>query len=151
MGRKYHKGRYKPKHPEKWASQDIVYRSSWELKFNKWCDNNPSVLKVASEKVVIPYFWEVDQQFHRYFVDYIIKVKTQSGEKTFLVEIKPYKEAEFWLTGKTPKKGRKKDSTWQQELLTLSKNKAKWIAATKFCKARGIEFKIITEKELFDG
>jgi hypothetical protein len=34
------------------------------------------------------------------------------------------------------------------ESLTYLKNEAKWKAASEYCKDRGWEFKIVTEKEL---
>ena len=39
--------------------------------------------------MVVPYFYEVDKKYHRYFVD--LKVTFISG-KTVLIEIKPDKE-----------------------------------------------------------
>ena len=65
-----HKGRYRVANPSKYRGDinDIIYRSSWELKFMKWCDNNTSVLEWGSETMIIPYKSPVDSKVHRYFV-----------------------------------------------------------------------------------
>ena len=70
-------GKYKPKNPTKYTgdSSKVVYRSLWEKHCFKWCDNNPQVLKWSSEEVVIPYLWDVDKRYHRYFVDLKIKFR----------------------------------------------------------------------------
>ena len=84
-------GKYKPKNPTKYTgdSSKVVYRSLWEKHCFKWCDNNPQVLKWSSEEVVIPYLWEVDKRYHRYFVD--LKIKFNNNE-TWLIEVKPDKQ-----------------------------------------------------------
>ena len=85
-----YKGRYKVANPKKYKGDltEVVYRSSWELKFMRWCDHNKNVLEWGSETTIIPYRSPVDSKLHRYFVD--LKVKYKSG-KTVLIEIKPEK------------------------------------------------------------
>ena len=34
----------------------VIYRSSWEFAFCKYCDNAPSVLRWSSEPISIPYY-----------------------------------------------------------------------------------------------
>ena len=84
-------GKYKPKNPKKYTGDytKVVYRSLWEKHAFKWCDTNPQILQWSSEEVVIPYLWDVDKRYHRYFVD--LKVKFNNGE-TWLIEIKPDKQ-----------------------------------------------------------
>ena len=145
MARKYHQGIFKPKHPEKYVGDvtNIVYRSSWELKFLNWCDTNPSVLKYASEELIIPYFSPVDQKQHRYFVDFVIMVRTRTGEiKKYAVEIKPESQT-------VPPKQRKQTRKYLTEMSTYMVNQAKWKAADEFCKSKGMEFLVLTEKHLF--
>jgi hypothetical protein len=49
-------GKFKPKNPEKYAGRgSIRYRSSWELKFMNFLDENPSIKNWASESISIPY------------------------------------------------------------------------------------------------
>ena len=61
------KGFYKIHHPEKYVGDHtrIIFRSSYELKFMKWCDFTPSVVAWGSEEVVIPYLSPVDNHIHR--------------------------------------------------------------------------------------
>ena len=89
-----YKGKFYPRNPSKYKGDttDIIYRSSWELKFMKYCDNNPNVLEWGSEEVVIPYRSPLDGKVHRYYVDFYIKVRTTKNEiKKYLIEIKPKK------------------------------------------------------------
>lgn len=140
---KYYQGKYKLKNRNKYVgdADNIIYRSSWELKFLNWCDNNPGVVKFSSEETIVPYVSPVDGRPHRYFVDF--KIVTTSG-KTFLVEIKP-------LAQTMPPKGTKKTKRFITETATFLVNQAKWEAATKYAKTRGWEFIVLTEKDLFNG
>lgn len=143
---KYHQGRFHPKNPEKYKgdSNNIIYRSSWELKFMQYCDRNENVLEYASEEFFIPYFDPTTNKVRRYFPDFIIKVKDKNGNiKKYLIEVKPKRQT---LVPKETKGKRKK--TYINEVLTYNKNLAKWKAAQEWCADRLIEFKIITEEEL---
>lgn len=143
--RKYIQGYFRPLHPEKYIGnpQNIVYRSSWELRFMKWCDESANVIQYGSEEFFIPYRSPVDNKVRRYFPDFLIKIQEQSGEiKTYLIEIKPQRQT---VQPKVPKR---KTKNWLYEMKTYSVNQAKWAAAEEWCKSRGIEFKIVTEREL---
>lgn len=143
--RKYIQGYFRPLHPEKYIGnpQNIVYRSSWELRFMKWCDESTNVIQYGSEEFFIPYRSPVDNKVRRYFPDFLIKIQEQSGEiKTYLIEIKPQRQT---VQPKTPKR---KTKNWLYEMKTYSVNQAKWAAAEEWCKSRGIEFKLVTEREL---
>ena len=143
---KYHQGRFHPRNPEKYKgdSRNIVYRSSWELKFMRYCDRKENILEWGSEEFFIPYFDPTTNKVRRYFPDFIVKIKESSGViKKYLVEVKPKRQT---LEPKQSKGKRKK--TYINEVLTYSKNVAKWKAAKEWCDDRRIEFKIITEDEL---
>jgi len=137
----FHKRKYTPIFPEKYAGDptNIIMRSSWETMFASWCDKNPSVVKWSSEETIIPYRCPTDNHIHRYFVDFKITVHTR---KTYLVEVKPYKQTQL------PEYPGKRTQRYLMESLTFMKNQAKWEAATNYAKDRGWEFKIITEHEL---
>jgi len=132
-------GRYKVANPKKYKGDiaNVVYRSLWEKYVFQWCDNNPDVKRWSSEETVIPYYYEVDKRYHRYFVDVLIVMK----EKTLLVEIKPEKET-------APPTGEKRTKRYINESLTYIKNMNKWEAANEYAKDRGWEFQIWTEKTL---
>jgi hypothetical protein len=137
---------YKPSHPEKYQGDcsNIICRSSWERKFCHWCDHNPSIISWASEEFSIPYVSPVDGRVHRYFPDYLIKVKEESGKiKTYVIEVKPKKQTV------PPKQKSRVTKSYLYECKTYAVNQAKWKAAEEFCKDRMIEFKVITEDNLF--
>ena len=136
---------YKPSFPEKYKGDpnNIICRSSWERRFSYWCDHNPSIISWASEEFSIPYYNPVKQRICRYFPDYIIKVKEQTGAiKTYVIEVKPEKQTRPPVQKKRVTKG------YLYEAQTYAVNQAKWKAAGEWCADRMLEFKIITESEL---
>jgi hypothetical protein len=147
MGRdgKYHQGRFNPRNPEKYKGdvRNIIYRSSWELKFLQWCDRNDSILEYGSEEFFIPYRDPTTGKIRRYFPDAYVKVKESSGNiKKYIIEIKPLRQTQ------PPVPGKKKKQTLITEALTYEKNCAKWEAARSWCADRMLEFKILTEHDL---
>ena len=131
-------GRYTVKNPKKYKgdSTQVVYRSLWEKHAFKWCDNNSDIVEWSSEEVVIPYLYEVDKRYHRYFMD--LKIKFRNGQ-TVLVEIKPDKETR-------PPEGQRRTKRYINEAFTYIKNQNKWDAAYEYAQDRGWEFWIWTEK-----
>ena len=90
-----YKGWFRPKNPKKYKGDatNVVYRSNWELRVMKHFDEDPNVLWWASEELVIPYRSPIDQRMHRYFPDFIARVRQKTGkEKTIVIEIKPEKQ-----------------------------------------------------------
>lgn len=116
----------------------MIYRSSWEYKFMKWCDITPSVQEWGSEEIIIPYVSPVDGKRHRYFPDFYVKI----NNKKYLVEVKPYKQTQ------EPKTQKRHTKRYINEVVTYAVNQAKWKAATEFCLDHNWEFMLITEKEL---
>lgn len=141
----FHKRKYIPVNPQKYSGDlsNIIMRSSWETRFAKWCDMNPSIVRWSSEETVIPYVCPTDNKLHRYFIDFKIKVQQKDGNvRTYLIEIKPLKQtAPPVFPGRRTKR-------YLTESYSFIKNQAKWEAATNYAKDRGWEFKILTEKEL---
>lgn len=137
-------GKYSPANPKKYKGNptEIYYRSLWELKFMKWCDCNSNVLEWGSEEIVVPYKSPLDGKYHRYFVDFYIKVNTAKGIKKYLIEIKPKKQTI------EPKVQQRKTKRYVQEVTTYIKNIAKWEAAKEYCEDRRMEFLILTEEHL---
>ena len=143
---KYNQGYFRPQNPQKYIGDpnNIVYRSGWELKFMKWCDRNENILEYGSEEFFIPYFDPTTNRVRRYFPDFIIKVREQSGEvKKYVIEIKPKRQ-----TIPPVQTSKKKTRTFINEVKTYTVNEAKWKAAREFCADRMIEFRIITEDQL---
>ena len=135
---------YKPRNPKKYKGNvnNIICRSSWEEKFCGYCDLNENIIQWGSEEFFIPYR-APDGKTRRYFPDFIIKVKENSGKlKTYVIEVKPLKQT------KAPKQRKRVTKSYLYECQTYAVNQAKWKAADEWCKDRKIEFKIITEREL---
>lgn len=138
-------GYYQVKNPQKYRGDinNIVYRSNLELKFMIWLDKNNSVIEWGSETVIVPYYLELDQKYHRYFLDFYIKIKDKDGNiQKYLIEIKPEK---FTKPPETPKN---KSKRYIKEVVQYVTNESKWKAATKFCEERKMKFLILTEKDL---
>lgn len=138
-------GRFTPKNPQKYVgdSKNIIYRSSWECKVMSWLDQNDDVVSWASEELIVPYVSPVDNRKHRYFPDFIIKVKTRDGTmKTMMLEVKPKKQTI------KPEVRKRVTKQYINEVTTWGVNQAKWKAATEYCMDRGWEFKLITEDHL---
>ena len=114
-----------------------------ERKFCQWCDMNNSIISWASEEFSIPYVSPKDNRVHKYYPDYLIKVKEKNDMiKTYVVEVKPYKQT------RPPKTPKRKTKSYLTECVTYAVNQAKWKAAKEFCEDHRIEFKVVTEKEL---
>jgi hypothetical protein len=136
------KSLYKPEY--KGNPNNIICRSSWERKFCRWCDLNENILEWGSEEFYIPYFDPTTGRVRRYFPDFIIKVREQSGEiKKYVIEVKPKRQ-----TIPPVQTSKKRTRTYITEVKTYAMNQAKWEAAKEWCKDRMIEFRIITENEL---
>lgn len=141
------KGKFKPKHPEKYIGDpsNIVYRSSYELKFCRYLDNNKNVMKWGSEEFSIPYISPMDNKYHRYFPDFIVKKKnSKGGIDTLVVEVKPKHQT----APPAPQSSKRPSKRYLNEVYAWGINSAKWEAARKFCLNKGWEFVIITEIEL---
>ena len=139
------KSRFKPSFPRKYKgnANNIICRSSWEKRFCNYCDINESIIEWGSEEFFIPYLSPKDNRVHRYYPDFIIKVKESTGQvKTYVIEVKPKKQTV------PPTKRKRVTKSYIYECTTFAVNQAKWKAAKEFCDDRRIEFKIITEKEL---
>ena len=143
------KSRYKPEYPKKYKGDpnNIICRSSWERRFCRWCDLNENILEWGSEEFFIPYFDPTTSRVRRYFPDFIIKVREQSGDiKKYVIEVKPKRQ-----TLPPVQTSKKRTRTYITEVKTYAVNQAKWEAAKEWCADRMLEFRIITENELGIG
>jgi hypothetical protein len=139
------KSKYHPENPFKYKGNfnNIICRSSWERKFCRWCDINENILEWASEEFFIPYVSPIDKRVHRYYPDFIVKMKDRFGEiKTYVIEVKPKRQT------LPPVKKSRVTKSFIYEAKTYEVNKAKWKAAKEWCEDRLLVFKIITEDDL---
>jgi hypothetical protein len=138
-------GRFNPKNPNKYLgdSTNIFWRSLWERRVMTHLDENPNVVGWSSEEIIIPYLSPVDNRWHRYFPDFLVKSRNKQGLiETIIIEVKPSSQA---VAPKTQKKVTKR---YIAEVMTYGVNQAKWKAAEEYCKDRSWKFVVVTEKEL---
>ena len=114
-----YKGRFIPRNPLKYLGDpsNIVYRSSYELKFMNWCDLNESIKGWVSEEVYIPYRNPLDNKVRKYLVDFYIEV---DNKKRYLVEVKPERFT------KPPATQKRKTKRYLEEVAQYGVNEAKW-------------------------
>ena len=138
---KSYRGLYRPTNPKKYVgnTKQIVYRSLLERRFMRYCDLNEDILYWASEELPVRYYNPLDKKYHRYFPDFV--VKTVNNDK-YMIEIKPSRQAV------KPKPPKKKTKSYMRESFEYIKNQAKWQAAKSYCDDNGMQFKLITEKDL---
>jgi hypothetical protein len=145
--RRFHQGYFRPMNPEKYIGKDVpIYRSGIECKFFRFCDGNPNVLKWSSENVKIPYWDEVTCKQRTYYVDNFVKIREGNIVKSYLVELKDYKE-----TRKPDPGSKKKKGSLLFEQFRWVTNNCKWRSAVAFAKNHKCEFLLLahTEKQGF--
>lgn len=138
-------GKFSPKNPSKYMGDvtKITYRSLWERRVMRYFDDTDGIIAWGSEEFAIPYRSPVDDRLHRYFPDFLVKIKDKDGKvKTFVVEVKPESQT------REPVIRKKVTKRYITEVMTWGVNESKWKAAKEFCTDRGWEFQIWTEKTL---
>ena len=136
---RYSQGHYKPRNPNKYVGKgSIIYRSSWELAFMNFCDDNEHVTEWASESIRIPYRHPLTGKHSTYVPDFLVVFQNKHGKRIAeLIEIKPKKQSV--LTEKLN----------SNERATVAINYAKWEAAIAWAKRNHIVFRVITEDQIF--
>ena len=140
-----YQGRYVPQNPAKYRGDptNVIYRSGWELRFMKWCDVTQAVIEWGSEEIVVPYRSPVDNNLHRYFIDFYIKVRDKAGQlRKYFIEIKPLKYT------MPPKEPTRKTRRYVEDVKTYIVNQAKWESAKSYAQKAGAQFMILTEQDL---
>ena len=140
--KKYRQGLFVPNNKDKFIGERAVYRSGLELKFFRFCDNNPKVLRWGSENIKIPYYNPLTKRTHRYHIDNYVVIKEGDKITKYCVEIKPYKQTKPPTT-----KYRKREHLLYEQKQYVT-NQAKWVAARKYCDGRNYKFLILTENEI---
>ncbi len=114
------------------------YRSGWEHSFMRFLDSNDHILQWASECVRIPYRNPITGKNTTYVPDFLITYRTKNNTvKAELIEIKP-KGQSVIAEGQRPR-----------DRAVVAINYAKWAAAQAWCKRQGLEFRVITEDDMF--
>ena len=144
---KYRQGMYKVVNKDKYKgnAEKVRFLSSYELAVFRFLDTHSSIIEWGAEEFIIPYFSSADGKKRRYMIDVYCKYKNRKGEIIQeLIEIKP-----FCQTQPPINKTTKHKQVYLQELYTYSVNTDKWKAATKYAKERKMQFRILTEKDIF--
>ena len=129
-----------PQNKQKYVgdSQKIICRSLWERTVCKFCDDHPSIIKWSSEEIAIPYFHPIDNRVRNYYPDFLIQFQQKEKLCLWMDEVKPKKQTML------------KENASKNEKYTWVVNNAKWEAAKTYCTKNNIEFKLLTEKELYN-
>jgi hypothetical protein len=137
---KYANGKYQIQNPAKYVgNKSPTYRSGWEHTFMTFCDNNPNILQWASEAIHISYRNPLTGRNTIYVPDFLIVYNDANGQRhAEVIEVKPVKETSLQEAGRSPR---------AQAAAIL--NMAKWEAARAWCKAQGLHFRVVTEKDIF--
>jgi hypothetical protein len=147
-----YKGRFKPKNPHKYKgdASKIIYRSLWELKVFRKCDEHPDIVEWQSEEVIVPYQHPIKGRIARYYPDLVIKKRIAENQfQTIMIEIKPKKQTSMPnpINKHNTPSGRV-SRRYLNESATYAVNRAKWDAAEKYCRERGWVFSIMTEDHI---
>jgi hypothetical protein len=139
---RYKQGYYTCNNIEKYLGNpgNIRYLSGLELLCFRYLDNNKNVLKWGSEIIQIPYFDKSTNKKRIYFVDiYAEFINNNNNITKAIIEIKPLKQTQ-------PPNVRGKG--YQKRLCDYIKNISKWEYAKAYAKSNGMDFFILTEKQL---
>jgi hypothetical protein len=139
MARRYQQGFFQMTNPGKYVGSRAPYaRSSWEVKTMMLFDTHPNVIQWASEEIGIPYISPVDNRKHTYYPDFMVRyIDGNNQEHVELIEVKPQSQSTLEHARSAADKA------------ALNINAAKWDQARKWCKAKGIKFRIVTENNIF--
>jgi hypothetical protein len=140
MPRRFAQGRFALKNPSKYmGTKDPLYRSSWEFAFMKFCDESTAIAKWASEAVRIPYRNPLTGRYTIYVPDFFINYVDKGGQAhAEIVEIKPQNQSLKEKVGKN-----------LNNQASYILNRAKWEAATVWCRQKGLRFRVINETDIF--
>jgi len=136
-----YKTRYTLKNPAKYVGNKTILtcRSLWERRVCKFFDEMPQVTKWSFEELHIPYVHPVDKEIHNYIPDFLVQIESNKNKQNLLIEVKPKKQVKL------------KESASKGDRTLFAINSAKWKAAQKYCEKHNMQFKILTEEELFRG
>lgn len=159
--RTYKTGTYEMKHPEKYVGKSKPYfKSSYEERMMYWLDMNNKVIEWSYEPQYIEYLNQVptnapdwmralvDFKVHKYFVDFYAKLVNNEGQQVrYILEIKPHVQT---IMPTEPKRKTKKSiKKFYNDMKEYIKNSNKWDAAENYANQKGLNFTVLTEKQLF--
>ena len=137
---KFAQGTFQPKNPGKYIGKgSIRYRSSWELTVMNFFDGNSNIIQWASESVKIPYRHPFTNKQTIYVPDFFVMYQDKSGsQRAELIEVKPLKQTTLQEAGRS-----------KPAQVAAIINQAKWASASQWCRRMNIQFRVITEKDIY--
>ena len=162
---RYRQGVFKAKNPSKCmnlvvknAKGELIYgppkfRSSYELRFMTWADENEMVLIWGVEVCIVEYtsriaIMEGKNPKRKYYVDFYVEIINPDGSVTKrLIEIKPKSQCSKPTEPK--KKTQKSLNKYNDALIEWTTNEDKWKHACRFAQQNGMDFKVLHEGHLF--
>jgi TnsA endonuclease N terminal len=137
---KWAQGPYTVKNPQKYIGKGVPrYRSSWELVFMNFLDNNDNITHWASEAIKIPYKHPFTGKSTIYVPDFFVVYENKRGQRVAeIVEIKPKKQSLIESKVASAK-----------DRMVVAINHSKWAAASAYCKRQGFTFRVINEDMIF--
>lgn len=160
-------GYYFVKNTEKYVGDPrlVIYRSSWEYSFCKWCDYSPSIVRWASEPVKVPFYDKVTKAnecrklglnpnnprnwiIKNYNIDFLVEVKKDENTiEKWYIEIKPKKKLFKPKPVKktAPLKEQRKFNNAAKEYML---NEEKFAAMKAYANRQNAKFYVFTEDQL---
>ena len=132
-------GPYIVRNAQKYVGNGVPkFRSSWEWAFMNFCDDNDNIIQWASEPVRIPYRHPLTGRMTTYVPDFIVTYRGPNNTtRAELIEIKPKSQSVI------------EEKQSQRDRAQVAINYAKWDQATKWARANGLTFRVITESDIF--
>jgi len=161
---KSHQGYFHIKNKEKYVGNTslIIYRSSWEFSFCKWCDASPSVIRWSSEPTRVPYADRIskldecrklglDPNNPRnwvtkfYNVDFWLEIDKGGTIEKWFIEIKPKHKLKKPVPppSNATLKEQKRFNILAKEYII---NESKWQSMNDWAKKNNSKFYIFTEE-----
>lgn len=137
---KFSQGTYTVKNTDKYIGVGSPrYRSSWELTVMKMCDENPAISQWASESIKIPYKDPLTGKATVYVPDFLVIFVDRNNKRNAEIwEIKPVNQTLKEHVGKN-----------KYNQAQYVRNMVKWEAARNWCKQNKLNFRILTEHDIF--
>jgi hypothetical protein len=104
----------------------------------RFCDSNDNIIQWASESISIPYRHPLTGKMTNYVPDFLVVYKNRNNSiRAEVIEIKPKSQSIINERAK------------ERDRAIVAVNYAKWDAAMKWCQRQGLQFRVITEDDMF--
>ena len=122
----------------KGKKKTCLFKSSWEFDFAKHLDSNNKVIDWGYEEIEIPYVSPITDEETTYLPDFwVVWIDDEDVKHKDIIEIKPACETI------------EREALTDQNNIRLITNIAKWKAAKELLDNEHLNFKIITEDQLY--